>query len=104
MNYFESVYEVVKQIPEGRVATYGDIARALGNARMSRQVGWALHSNPTPIVVPCHRVVNRRGELSSAFAFGGTNVQRELLVNEGVEVDEDNIVDLQTYRHKFNQE
>ena len=102
MNFFESVYEIVKQIPESKVATYGDIARALGNPRMSQQVGWALHSNPTPIVVPCHRVVNRYGALSPAFAFGGTNIQKELLENEGVEVDEDNTVDLEKYRHKFD--
>lgn len=88
MNFFEKVYEVVKSIPYGKVMTYGEIAEILGNKRMSRQVGWALHVNPTPNIVPCYRVVNRYGELSKAFAFGGENCQKQLLEKEGITFDE----------------
>lgn len=87
MNFFERVYEVVKSIPYGTVMTYGDIARILGNPKSSRQVGWALHVNPEPDVIPCYRVVDRFGRLSKAFAFGGENRQRQLLEQEGVKFD-----------------
>ena len=69
------------------VMTYGDIAEILGNRHMARQVGWALHVNPSPSTIPCYRVVNRFGEVSSAFAFGGANVQKQLLEEEGVIFD-----------------
>lgn len=92
--FFEAVYTAVKQIPAGKVATYGQIARLCGNKRMSRQVGWALHVNPEPYVVPCHRVVNREGRLAPAFAFGGINVQKQLLLSEGVEFCGDDTVDM----------
>ena len=81
------IYEIlsaVGEIPEGNVATYGQIAEAIGNRRLSRVVGYALHVNPEPGVIPCHRVVKRNGEVSSAFAFGGANRQVELLKAEGV--------------------
>lgn len=84
-NTFDRVYEIVRQIPEGKVATYGQIASLMGNRRMSRVVGYALHVNPEPGVIPCHRVVNRFGEPSKAFAFGGENRQITLLEDEGVE-------------------
>ena len=87
-DFFAKVYEVVKAVPAGRVITYGKIAELLGNKRMSRQVGWALHANPSPKTIPCYRVVNRFGEVSSAFAFGGGNRQKELLSAEGVIFDE----------------
>jgi methylated-DNA-protein-cysteine methyltransferase-like protein len=83
-NTFELIYDVVKQIPYGKVATYGQIAFLAGNPRWSRVVGYALHVNPDPDSIPCLRVVNRFGEVSSAFAFGGANKQIELLKNEGV--------------------
>ena len=86
--FFAAVYEVVKKVPYGRVITYGKIAELLGNKRMSRQVGWALHANPSPETIPCYRVVNRFGEVSEAFAFGGGNRQRILLEAEGVIFDE----------------
>lgn len=92
MSFFEQVYEVVKRIPYGRVMSYGQIARAIGFPRMARQVGWALHSNPDPEHIPCYRVVNREGRVSSAFAFGGENVQIALLKAEGVEFDENGLV------------
>ena len=81
---FELIYNNVKKIPKGFVATYGQIALYSGNARWSQVVGFALHSNPDPENIPCHRVVNRFGEVAEAFKFGGANIQRELLENEGV--------------------
>lgn len=95
--FFERVYDVVRLIPRGKVATYGQIARLVGAPHCSRQVGWALHVNPEPYVIPCHRVVNREGKLSGAFAFGGTDAQRFLLAEEGVEFECDDKVDLQKY-------
>ena len=100
-NFFANVYDLVKKVPKGKVVTYGEIARAIGNKHMSRQVGWALHVNPKPGEIPCHRVVNHFGELSSAFAFGGINRQEELLVEEGVKVV-DGKVDLGKYGYKFD--
>ena len=81
----------------GKVATYGQIAALAGNPRWSRVVGFALHVNPQPGVIPCHRVVDRNGRLSPAFAFGGENMQAELLEKEGVEV-KDSHVDLMKFR------
>ncbi|MBE7038758.1 MAG: MGMT family protein [Ruminococcaceae bacterium] len=83
MNTFEKIYEVVKNIPEGKVATYGQVACLAGNPRWSRVVGYALHVNPMPGVIPCHRVVNREGKVAPGFAFGGNEVQRKLLEAEG---------------------
>ena len=70
MNTFEKIYEVVKSIPKGKVATYGQIARLAGNPHWARVVGYALHSNPDPDTIPCHRVVNREGRVAAAFVFG----------------------------------
>ncbi len=95
--FFGKVYEAVKRIPEGKVATYGQIAAMCGNPSCSRIVGCALHVNPEPGVVPCHRVVNREGRLAPAFAFGGSGAQRALLEKEGVAVREDDTVDLSIY-------
>ena len=80
------IYEAVKQIPKGRVATYGKVAEMAGNPRMSRAVGNALHKNPDSDHIPCYRVVNSKGELAGAFAFGGEEVQRKLLEADGIEV------------------
>ena len=84
MNTFERIYEQVKLIPKGKVATYGQIALLVGNPRWSRVVGYALHVNPDPDSIPCHRVVTKEGRLSPSFAFGGENIQKELLLSEGV--------------------
>lgn len=81
---FEKIYEVVRQIPYGQVATYGQIAALAGNKRWARVVGYALHVNPDPDNIPCYRVVNKDGRVSDAFAFGGGNRQVELLQAEGV--------------------
>lgn len=94
MTTFDKVYEAVRRIPKGSVATYGQIAEAIGNKRLSRVVGYALHVNPEPGVIPCHRVVKRDGEVSSAFAFGGANRQVELLTAEGVTFVDESHVDM----------
>lgn len=90
------IYEAVKRIPKGRVATYGQVAAMAGNERMSRAVGNALHKNPTPGIVPCHRVVDAKGRLAGGFAFGGMEAQAALLTREGVEV-KDGKVALEKY-------
>lgn len=97
MTTFEKVYEAVKLIPRGSVATYGQIAAAVGNRHLSRVVGYALHVNPQPGVIPCHRVVKRDGEVSGAFAFGGANRQVELLKREGVEFLDATHVDMERF-------
>lgn len=97
-NFFDRVYEYVKTVPKGKVVTYGQVAFALGMPRASRAVGYALHVNPQPGIIPCHRVVNRFGRLAPAFAFGGIGVQRALLEEEGVEVDGENAVNLEIYQ------
>lgn len=94
---FELIYDVVKQIPRGKVATYGQVAALAGNRNWSRVVGYALHANPEPEHIPCHRVVNRFGEVSRAFAFGGENRQIALLEAEGVKLDAGR-VDLKKYQ------
>ena len=98
MNFFESVYKVVKQIPAGKVLSYGDVARLAGNPKMSRQVGWALHVNPEQGVIPCHRVVFKDGSLANGFAVGGREVQRDMLIKEGVEVSRDFKIDMKKFR------
>lgn len=97
MSVFDRIYEVVCTIPEGRVATYGQVALLAGNPRWARVVGYALHNNPAPGKIPCHRVVNREGRVADAFAFGGGNAQRELLEKEGVTFRADGSIDLSVY-------
>lgn len=91
------IYEAVKKIPYGRVATYAQIAEAAGDRKMARAVGNALHKNPDPSGIPCFRVVNSKGELAGEFAFGGAGRQAELLRAEGIEVT-DGVVDLSKYQ------
>lgn len=79
------IYEAVKKIPKGYVATYGQIAELAGDKKMCRAVGNALHKNPDPTNIPCYRVVNAKGELAGEFAFGGEHVQRKLLEEDGIE-------------------
>lgn len=90
------IYEAVKRIPKGHVATYGQVAAMAGNPKMSRAVGNALHKNPDPENIPCFRVVNSKGELSGAFAFGGAGEQERRLEEDGVEV-RDGKVDLNRF-------
>lgn len=94
MTTFEKVYEAVKLIPRGSVATYGQVAEALGNKRLSRVVGYALHANPYPGVVPCHRVVMKDGSVCRGFAFGGADRQAALLREEGVTFTDKTHVDM----------
>lgn len=97
MSVFERIYEVVKKIPKGRVATYGQVAMLAGNLRWSRVVGYALHNNPSPGIIPCHRVVNRMGKVAEGFAFGGGQTQRRLLEEEGIVFESDGHIDLRKY-------
>ena len=100
MSVFERIYEVVRNIPEGRVATYGLVALLAGNPRRARVVGYALHNNPAPGVIPCHRVVSREGRTAESFAFGGGDVQRKLLEAEGIIFENDGHIDLNKYLWK----
>lgn len=86
LNTFERIYEVVKLIPVGTVATYGQVAQLAGNKNWARVVGYVLHVNPDPENIPCYRVVTKEGKVSEAFAFGGGNEQIRLLQMEGIEV------------------
>lgn len=92
--FFTRVYNMVKQVPEGTVATYGQIARLIGEPRKARYVGYALHVNPEPGTIPCHRIVFADGRLANGFAFGGPQAQRDLLAAEGVAFLDDGRVDL----------
>ena len=91
------IYEAVKKIPKGQVATYADVAEMAGDRKMARAVGNALHKNPDPSTIPCHRVVNSKGELAGEYAFGGAWKQAQILESEGVEVIEGK-VNLEKYR------
>lgn len=92
MSFYDVVYQQVKKIPKGKVATYGQIAVLCGSPRASRAVGYALHFNPDPDNIPCYRVVNRFGRCAPAFAFGGIDVQANMLRADGIKVDNDGYV------------
>ncbi len=92
-SFFDKVYEVTLKIPAGRVTTYGAIARYLGSGRSARMVGWALNKcHHLPYFVPAHRVVNRNGLLTGKHHFGGSQVMKQLLENEGITIEEDRVV------------
>lgn len=93
IGFFEKVYEVVMEIPSGRITSYGAIARYLGAAKSARMVGWAMNAASKMEDVPAHRVVNRNGLLSGKHHFPGTYVMQQLLEEEGIEVKEDKVVD-----------
>lgn len=97
MSFNQKVYEYVKKVPRGKVVTYGQVAKAIGCPRCSRQVGWALHKNPGFGVIPCHRVVFADGSVTDGFAFGGKEAQKAMLKAEGVIFNGDKI-DLSVYR------
>lgn len=96
--FFEQVYRIVRLIPSGRVTSYGAIACYLGSAGSARMVGWAMnashHSKPG---IPAHRVVNRDGLLSGKHHFGGTRVMEELLKAEGIQVEDDRVLDFKNH-------
>ena len=96
-NFFSKVYEVVKQIPYGRVTSYGAVATYLGAARSARMVGWAMNASHGIQDVPAHRVVNKQGLLTGKHHFDGTNLMQQLLESEGVTVKENQIQNLDTY-------
>jgi len=102
-NTFTRIYEVVRRIPRGKVATYGQVAMMAGNPHWSQVVGYALHVNPDPSTIPCYRVVNRFGEVSRAFAFGGENEQVRLLKQDGVEFTTEGRVDLKRFLWQPNE-
>jgi methylated-DNA-protein-cysteine methyltransferase-like protein len=96
--FFQQVYEIVARIPRGKVATYGQIAAALGDPRQARTVGWALRSTPEWLDIPWHRVVNSSGGISTHHTTGGLNTQRKLLEDEGIVFNKDGRLDLERYR------
>jgi methylated-DNA-protein-cysteine methyltransferase related protein len=96
-NFFERVYEIVRQIPEGKVTSYGAIAKALGAARSARMVGWAMNASHSLEDVPAHRVVNRNGLLTGKMHFDGTNLMQQLLESEGVKVRDNQIVNFEKH-------
>lgn len=96
-NFFERVYEVARQIPYGKVTSYGAIAKVLGAARSARMVGWAMNVSHNLEDVPAHRVVNRIGLLTGKHHFDGTNLMQQLLESEGIVVKENQIVDFEKH-------
>ena len=96
-NFFQKVYEIARQIPYGRVTSYGAIAKYLGAARSARMVGWAMNSSLALHDVPAHRVVNRKGLLTGKHHFEGTNLMQQLLESEGIEVVDNQIVDFENH-------
>lgn len=96
-SFFERVYAIVRQIPNGRVTSYGAIAKALGTARSARMVGWAMNASHGLEDVPAHRVVNRKGLLTGKHHFDGTNLMQQLLESEGIKIQDNQILDLEKY-------
>lgn len=96
-NFFEKVYNVVRNIPYGQITTYGAIAKFLGSTGSARMVGWALNASHNRDDVPAHRVVNRNGQLSGKHHFQGTNLMQQLLESEGIVVKNNQVVDFQKY-------
>lgn len=103
MTLSEQIYEAVKKIPYGKVATYAQIGTMCGNPYYARAVGNALHNNPKPDEIPCYRVVNSKGGLTKSFAFGGLDIQAQMLMAEGIEVKE-GFVDLSRFQWRGNNE
>lgn len=91
MSTFDLVYKQVKRIPKGKVTTYGAIAKKVGISN-PKVVGYALHVNKDPDAVPCHRVVNRFGEMAKGYAFGGIGIQKQLLENEGIAFSQNKVI------------
>lgn len=96
-NFFDRVCAVARQIPYGKVTSYGAIAKAIGSGRSARMVGYAMNACGGRDDVPAHRVVNRKGLLTGKHHFGGTNLMQQLLESEGVEVIDNQIVDFEKH-------
>jgi methylated-DNA-protein-cysteine methyltransferase-like protein len=101
-DYFKRVYEIVAKIPEGKVATYGQIAARLGDRCNARVVGWAMKAAPSELKLPCHRVVNRLGEMSPEYVFGSKQLQKDILESEGITFKKDGCIDMK--KHLWNGE
>lgn len=93
-SFFEGVYRLAAQIPEGKVVTYGQLAAMLGYPMAARAVGQAMQRTPPYLDIPCHRVVNAAGQMAPGYAFGGTGNQREMLEREGVFFKENGSIDM----------
>lgn len=100
-SYFQKVYDIVAKIPAGKVATYGQIAALTGNPRGARAVGWAMRSAPEHLNLPCHRVVNKSGEMAPAYVFGGVEYQRAMLETEGITFREDGCINMKKHLWKM---
>lgn len=96
-SFFESVYAIARQIPYGKVTSYGAIAKCLGAARCARVVGWAMNASHHLEDIPAHRVVNRNGLLTGKHHFEGTSLMQQLLESEGIEVIDNQIVDFEKH-------
>ena len=96
--FFERVYEVVRKIPFGRVTSYGAIAKYLGTSASARSVGWAMNASHNDDTIPAHRVVNRYGLLTGKHHFGGSNIMKNLLENEGIKINENQV---KNFNHHF---
>jgi methylated-DNA-protein-cysteine methyltransferase-like protein len=96
-DFFQKVYEVVRQIPYGKVSTYGAIAKAIGAAKSARTVGYAMNASHQHEDVPAHRVVNRNGVLTGKHHFPGTHVMQQMLEAEGIEVKNDQIINFEKH-------
>lgn len=95
--FFKRVYEIVSQIPEGKVATYGGIGKMLGYSRGAKVVGWAMRSAPEDLNLPCHRVVKATGELSPGYVFGDSEIQRAMLSAEGITFRANGTIDMERH-------
>lgn len=95
MSSFDKVYDIVSSIPKGKVTTYGAISKIVGMD--PRVVGYALHANKDSKNIPCHRVINSKGKISAGYAFGGPNIQKKMLVKEGIKFDKEGVVDLNKF-------
>lgn len=96
-DFFQKVYEVVKQIPYGKITTYGAIAKKIGASRSARMVGYALNASHLNEDIPAHRVVNRKGVLTGKHHFQGTNLMQQLLESEGVKIKDNTVQDFEEY-------
>lgn len=100
MSSFEKVYKLVSSVPKGKVTTYGAVSKIIGMD--PRVVGYALHANKDSENVPCHRVINSKGEISKGFAFGGPDIQKKMLIKEGIKFDKEGRVDLKKFEYLFS--
>ena len=96
-SFFSKVYDVVRQIPQGKVTSYGMIAKYLGAVRSAQMVGWAMNASHNDATIPSHRVVNHKGLLTGKHHFGGTDIMQQLLENEGLKIKENRIQNLECF-------